>query len=122
MNCKYCNQELTKIHEERDSTKSYILDLICQVCHVHFEYGVSDLEVPVLLVECFYNIHIKDKEFEVQFQYFIGTIIKRIQDNPKYGEPMELKTIKSIVFSLKQFPKWTPFNIKEKLELLLPFV
>jgi hypothetical protein len=122
MNCHYCQQALTEIYKE-NSPPTVIVDLMCYTCHVHYEYIITELEEPLLTGLAFYNIHINNKEFEVQFKYVPkGTIVKRLTDNPLFGEPMEPAKIKKLVFTLAIIPNWTPFNIQEKLEMLLPFI
>jgi hypothetical protein len=121
MNCKYCQQPLKHIYEP--TPLSYLLDLMCYTCNTHFEYVISDLEELILTAETFYNIRVNAREFEVKFRYYTGVVVKRLMDNPRYGEPMEPMYIKSEVFTLKTIPNnWTPFNVKSKLEKLLPFI
>ena len=125
MNCKYCQRPLTLVYTEKHQPPTTVFrDYMCHECHVHDKYIIVDLEEPFLSSQIFYRIIIKEKEFRVIFQLVPQcTFVRVIVDNPKYGEPLEPETINEDVFQLSFIPpNWTPTNIKQKLELLLPFI
>jgi hypothetical protein len=119
MNCLYCSKELSLIYKETDEQK-VINDLLCDICNVHYVYVIDAMEEPYLSDLSFFNIVINNREFEVQFHHSTNkTVVKEMTEVRKEVGVINGKE----VFSLNFLPsKWTPFNIKEKLELLLPFV
>jgi hypothetical protein len=124
MICNYCPAELRSIYKETDK-QTVFNDLLCGVCNVHYVYVIDAMEEPYLSDLAFFNIMINDREFEVQFHYGTNkTVVKHIAEVKELTPTKQMTTVyRKEVFSLNFIPpKWTPFNVKEKLELLLPFV
>ena len=97
---------------------------LCEACHVDFEYVEYPNEKPVLIEETLFNINIKDKEFQVKFHYgsrqtsiYTTSWVSAVS---KHGGSTPIQT-KHIFHIFSQLLDWTPFNAKDKLELLLPF-
>lgn len=97
---------------------------LCEVCHVDFEFVQYPDEEAVLIEETLFAIKIKDKDFQVKFHYgsqqttIYTTNWITVQSKHGGSNPVQSKHIFHIFPHLLD---WTPFNAKDKLELLLPF-
>ncbi len=97
---------------------------MCEICHVDYEYVKYPTEEPVLINETLFAIKINDKDFEVRFHY--GSRQTSIYYLEWAGSPSRfggshLTKMRHIFHIFPRLLDWTPFNAKDKLELLLPF-
>lgn len=124
MICKYCQQEVNQISKLSDDKVAYV-NYMCEVCHVDYEYVVRGEEEPVLSEETLFAIKIKDKKFEVRYFYQAPqmTVVYRIIEDFQLGKGgfKIPRYSNQIIHTFNHLLDWTPFNAKDKLELLLPF-